>query len=284
MSNEIARYKKKLEKAEKKVRILENMIENRTRKLYVTNIELERKNKELEQFTTIASHDLQEPLRTVLNFINLLDRQYKGKLGSEGNMYIEVIFKATTRMSTLIKGLLNHSLIGNRKGQTTIDCNILINDIKEDLSTRISETNTLLQVDELPKLKGYEIELRLLFQNLLTNAMKFCKKNVTPQIKISAKREDGAWLFSFQDNGIGIADNHKGKIFAIFQRLNSVSEYEGTGIGLAHCQKIINLHGGKIWLESELGKGSNFLFTIPIKYLTSINSVFYECLFPLYSL
>lgn len=265
MDNEIVRYKKKLEKAERKVRILENMIENRTRKLYMANIELERKNKELEQFTAIASHDLQEPLRTVTNFINLLDRQYKEKLGDNGNLYIKVISKATTRMRILIKGLLDYSLIGHRKEQIVIDCNTLMSNLKEDLSARISETNTVLEIVTLPRVKGYEIELRLLFQNLLTNAMKFCKKDVAPQIKISAKEEVGYWCFSFQDNGIGIADNHKERIFAIFQRLNEDSKYEGTGIGLAHCQKIVNLHGGKIWAESEFGKGSNFFFTIPIK-------------------
>ncbi len=130
------------------------------------------------------------------------------------------------------------------------------------MSSRIKDTNTSFEVGSLPKVQGYQTELRLLFQNLITNAIKFRKRDTAPQIKISAQKEKGYWQFEVQDNGIGIADKHKKKIFVIFQRLHTRDEYDGTGIGLAHCQKIVDLHGGKIWVNSTPEKGSAFCFTI----------------------
>ena len=134
--------------------------------------------------------------------------------------------------------------------------------ILQDLATKIKETNTTIDVDVLPEIKGYETELRMLFQNLISNAIKFGTPGIAPKIKISAKEEDG-WTFYIQDNGIGIAEKHKDKIFNVFQRLHSKSEFEGSGIGLAHCKKIIDLHYGDIWVESKPGEGSTFCFTIP---------------------
>ena len=167
-------------------------------------------------------------------------------------------------MSTLIKGLLDYSRIGQDKEPTTVDCNSIIKEIQADFGTIINESQATLDIDELPKLKGYETELRLLFQNLISNAIKFQKKGTVPQIKISAQKENKRWKFSFADNGIGIATEHKQRIFSIFQRLHTKSEYDGTGIGLAHCQKIVDLHGGKIWVESKPNEGSTFYLTIPI--------------------
>ena len=229
-----------------------------------THQTLARKNKELEQFAYIASHDLQEPLRTVNSFVELLMKDYHGKLDHNADTYLQFISQAATRMSTLIKGLLDYSRIGQDKEPTTVDCNSIIKEIQADFGTIINESQATLDIDELPKLKGYETELRLLFQNLISNAIKFQKKGTVPQIKISAQKENKRWKFSFADNGIGIATEHKQRIFSIFQRLHTKSEYDGTGIGLAHCQKIVDLHGGKIWVESKPNEGSTFYLTIPI--------------------
>jgi len=223
---------------------------------------LEYQNSALKQFTYVASHDLQEPLRTVSNFVELLRQQYQGKLDENADHYLRFISEASTRMSELVKGLLDHSLIGGDKELVTVDCNKLLEAIQKDLAAAITETNTSFNIGELPQLKGYKTELRLLFQNLISNAIKFCKPGTTPKINISAKEENG-WTFTIRDNGIGIADNHKEKIFLIFQRLHNKNDYEGTGIGLAHCQKIIELHGGKIWVDSQPNKGSTFYFNIP---------------------
>jgi signal transduction histidine kinase len=224
---------------------------------------LNRTNKELEQFAYIASHDLQEPLRTVMSFVNLLKEDYQGKPDEDTYKYLQFISQSTKRMSSLIKGLLDYSQLGTEKEVSTIDCGQVLNEIKEDLSARIKETNTTLRVDELPQVRAGYTELRLLFQNLINNAIKFQKKKVQPEINITAKQELNHWKFSVQDNGIGIAPEHVEKIFSIFQRLHNRKEYEGTGIGLAHCQKIVDLLGGKIWVESELDKGCTFYFTIP---------------------
>lgn len=224
---------------------------------------LNQTNKELEQFAFIASHDLQEPLRTVLSFTELLKEDYQGNPDDDTYTYLQFISQSTTRMSALIKGLLDYSQLGGEKELSTIDCGQVINEIRDDLSARIKETNTILKVDELPQVKAANTELRLLFQNLINNAIKFQKKNLHPEINITAKQELNHWKFAVQDNGIGIAPEHVEKIFSIFQRLHNRKEYEGTGIGLAHCQKIVDLLGGKIWVESELDKGSTFYFTIP---------------------
>jgi signal transduction histidine kinase len=224
---------------------------------------LNRTNKELEQFAYIASHDLQEPLRTVMSFVDLLKNDYQGKLDEAANQYIHFISRSTKRMSALIKGLLDYSQLGLEKELSILDCGQVLNEIREDLSARINETNTILRVDELPQVRAGYTELRLLFQNLINNAIKFQKKNVQPEINITAKQELNHWKFSVQDNGIGIAPEHVERIFSIFQRLHNGNVYQGTGIGLAHCQKIVDLLGGKIWVESELDKGSTFYFTIP---------------------
>lgn len=226
--------------------------------------ELQNKNIELEQFAYVASHDLQEPLRTVTSFVELLDNDHKGKLGEHGDKYLNFISQASARMSALIKCLLDYSRIGKNRQRVTVDCNKILRQVYDDLGSTIQEMNASIEIDALPILKGFEIELRLLFQNLLTNAIKFRKKGISPLINISAKKMENDWVFSIRDNGIGIDDAHKEKIFVIFQRLHGRNEYEGTGIGLAHCRKIVELHGGKIWVESTLHQGSTFYFTIPI--------------------
>lgn len=225
--------------------------------------QLEIKNKDLEQFAYVASHDLQEPLRTVVGFAKLLERNYGKELDKNANEYLQFISQAALRMSELIKGLLAYSRIGVNRELGWVDCQAILQHSLEDLQAQIEKSGAIIKVKKLPQLKGYSIELRVLFQNLISNAIKFRKEGIVPKIRIAAKEDKDSWTFSVKDNGIGIETEHKEKIFAIFQRLHGRSEYEGTGIGLAHCQKIVDLHGGKIWSESEYGKGSTFYFTIP---------------------
>ena len=231
----------------------------------IKNQELIQKNKELEQFAYIASHDLQEPLRTTASFVELLQRQYKGRLDENADKYLTYLVNASDRMQVLIKDLLDYSLIGSKKTFKKIDCNVLIQEVLMDLGIAIQESKTDIQVEKLPLINGYDIEIKQLFQNLITNAIKFRKKDVVPQIKISANKKDTAWEFAIKDNGIGINEQHKDRIFVIFQRLHTRTVYEGSGIGLSHCKKIVELHDGKIWLESQPGEGTTFYFTIQKK-------------------
>lgn len=227
------------------------------------NSKLTSSNKEIEQFAYIASHDLQEPLRTISNYANLFQKQYKGKLDKDADKYLDIINKATGRMQTLIRDLLDYSRIGQDKKNTDIDCNLLLKDILNDMAIGIAENNATVNIGELPIVNGYLSGLKSLFQNLISNAIKFRKSDVNPMVTISAKTKGRVWVFEIKDNGIGIDKAFYDKLFIIFQRLHNKTEYPGTGIGLAHCNKIVELHGGKIWVESEPGKGSAFYFTIP---------------------
>lgn len=249
--------KKKLENQIKEINInLEKKVEQRT-------AELETKNKELEQFAYVASHDLQEPLRTMYSFVGFLKEEYFGRLDENANSYLNYIFQASERMQTLIKDLLDYSRIGRKITLQDVDCNLILADVLADLSSAIEETKAKISViDALPVVRGYATELKQLFQNLISNSIKFHKDNVPPAVTISGKKKSAWWEFSFIDNGIGIEKQHHERIFIIFQRLHSRTEYEGSGIGLSHCKKIVELHGGKLWVESKLGKGSNFQFTI----------------------
>jgi light-regulated signal transduction histidine kinase (bacteriophytochrome) len=224
---------------------------------------LETKNKELEQFVYIASHDLQEPLQTVQDFTTLVYDKFKETIDDETDRYFNFIFGANQRMRSLITGLLNYGLIGKKEIKQTVDCNKLINDVITDLGSSLKNSNVIFNCEKLPVIECHPSELRLLFQNLISNAIKFRKKDVNPIITIAARRKLGYWEFYVKDNGIGISDKHKEKVFVIFQRLHSRDKFDGAGIGLAHCKKIIELHGGDIWLESEESKGSTFYFTIP---------------------
>ena len=225
--------------------------------------ELERKNIELEQFVYIASHDLQEPLNTITSFISLIEEEYKDKLDKEGGAYINYIRESANRMTMLITDILEYSRIGRKSQFEIMDCNEIVKQVIHDMHATIFETNTKIVCDKLPLIRGYPIEIRLLFQNLLSNAIKFRKKNISPNIKISICEENEYWHFTIEDNGIGINEKHKDKVFVIFQRLHNTRKYDGTGIGLAHCKKIIELHHGKIWVESIEDEGSKFHFTLP---------------------
>ncbi|WP_010232100.1 ATP-binding protein [Gillisia marina] len=199
--------------------------------------QLKSKNKELEQFSYITSHDLQEPLRTVLSFIDLIQEDYSDKLDEELNVYLKYISDASNRMSSLIKSLLDYSRIGHKGDLKSIDCNILLEGVTADLKYKIDKSQAEISFNELPTVEGFNLELRLLFQNLITNAIKFRKKTDKPKIDISFEDKRSHWQFNIADNGIGIRDEFQDKIFVIFQRLHNREEYDGTGIGLSHCKK-----------------------------------------------
>lgn len=232
-------------------------------KLEVKNKELERKNRELEEFAYVASHDLQEPLRTISSFVDLLEQQYKGKLDDKADKYLSYITHSSNRMKVFITDLLEYSRIGNEKKSAKIDCNDTIAEVLADLDTLIKETGTQITVGTLPVISGYPTEIKQLFQNLVSNAIKFRKKNISPIINIIAIQRKDNWEFVIADNGIGIDRKHFDRIFVIFQRLHTRNDYQGSGIGLSHCKKIVELHKGKIWLESNPGIGTTFYFTIP---------------------
>jgi len=223
---------------------------------------LEGKNHELEQFAFIASHDLQEPLSTVSSFVELLNQEYRGKLDDDAHTYLRFILESTQRMRNLIHGLLEYSRLGKGRSIERVDCNEILKSVLEDLQGVISEKQGKIKRDPLPTLNGHPVELRQLFANLIGNALKYCKEGVTPVINISSRKQNGIWEFKFKDNGIGIDEKFHEKIFIIFQRLHNNQDYEGTGIGLAHCRKIVELHNGRIWVESIPDKGSEFYFTI----------------------
>lgn len=225
--------------------------------------QLVQKNRELEQFAYVASHDLQEPLRTTSSFVDLLQKDYKGKLDAKADKYLTFITQSTERMKVLIHDLLEYSRIGRKKELTPVDCNILLKEIIADLDAVIKENNATVSFDRLPVINGYSTEMKQLFQNLISNAIKFHKPDEQPQISISGIKENGHWKFVCRDNGIGIPPEHRERIFVIFQRLHTRNQYEGSGIGLANCKKIVELHGGNIWVESLPGEGSTFHFTIP---------------------
>lgn len=224
--------------------------------------ELANKNRELEQFAYIASHDLQEPLRTILNCSMILSRAHADKLDDHGKKTLAFITDASSRMSQLIKGLLDYSRLGKESPLTRISPSTILQDIQSDLALRIEETGATIHVADLPAINGYETEFRALMQNLITNAIKFKKPDTKPVVNISASPKGAGWQFSIQDNGIGIAEEHLDKVFKIFQRIHNRNQYEGHGIGLAHCQKIAELHRGNIWVESKLDQGSTFHFTV----------------------
>ena len=231
--------------------------------LEMQNKELERKNKELEQFAYVASHDLQEPLRTISSFVGLFEQQYKGNLDDKADKYLTYIAQSSTRMRVLITDLLEYSRIGSKKELAQVDCSVVLKEVLDDLNIAITESNATIVADQLPVVTGYPTEIKQLFQNLLFNAIKFRKKDTAPVIWVNARQIGNNWQFEFADNGIGIAREHHDRIFIIFQRLHTRNEYAGSGIGLSHCRKIVELHKGKIWLKSIPGEGTSFYFTIP---------------------
>ncbi|MEX1666914.1 sensor histidine kinase [Zhongshania arctica] len=219
-------------------------------------------NQEIEQFVYIASHDLQEPLRTVASFVDLLVEHNVEQQDEQLKIFHGFILESIQRMRDLVTGLLDYSRLGAESKWEEVDCQKLLGCVCNDLAARIDETHAEIHYTDLPCIEGRRTELGMLFQNLISNGIKFSRQGVTPRVHISAERSGNTWLFCVRDNGIGIKKDHFDKIFNIFQRLNNRDDFEGSGIGLAHCKKIVQMHGGNIWLESLVGEGSTFYFSL----------------------
>lgn len=228
--------------------------------------ELSRSNRDLEQFAYVASHDLQEPLRMVASYVELLERRYKNKLDKDANEFIAYAVDGANRMKGLIQDLLSYSRVGTQaKEFTPVNCSELFELVLSDLKLLIQETGVSVTCDEspLPTVVADALQLAQVLENLVRNAIKFRGEH-NPGVRLSVKAEGRYWIFSVKDNGIGIKPAYFERIFVIFQRLHSKEKYPGTGIGLAVCKRIVERHRGKIWVESEEGKGSTFYFSIPI--------------------
>jgi two-component system sensor histidine kinase/response regulator len=242
---------------------LEAKIVERTTVIEERSLQLTRSNAELEQFVYSASHDLQEPLRTMTSFLQLLERRNPDNLDAESKQFIQFAIKCSENMRNLINGLLEYSQVTLKEKQFQgIDCNLLVRRILEQLNGSITASGAKVEIQPLPEVYGEPTLLGQLFQNLIGNALKFCDKK-SPRVEVGSSQREGEWLFWVKDNGIGIEPRFFRQIFRLFQRLHSREEYAGAGLGLAVCQKTVELHGGRIWCESEFGKGSQFYFTIP---------------------
>lgn len=254
--------KKRTEDLKKLVDIRTNELENKMQDLAIANEKLSKSNKELEEFAYITSHDLQEPLTTINGFAQLLKKKSDQLGNKEFEKYIDIIDDSSQRMKNLIKDLLIYSKIGSNKVMELTDLNKLIQDIESDMTNKISTSNAKVNYNNLPTINCFKLEVRLLFQNLISNAIKFQSKTVHPIIDINFIERENEFEFEVKDNGIGIEQKNADKIFNIFQRLHTKQEYNGTGIGLSHSKKIVELHSGKIWVKSKIGVGSSFYFTI----------------------
>jgi light-regulated signal transduction histidine kinase (bacteriophytochrome) len=250
---------------------LEQRVKDRTQELEERARELARSNAELQQFAYVASHDLQEPLRMVTSYTQLLASRYDQKLGSEADYFLKYIVEGATRMGKLIEDILAYSLFDpKKKDYKMIDCEAVLTSALRNLENSIQESGAKITHDSLPAIEGVPAQLTQVFQNLIGNAIKF-RSAESPEIHISAERpfqvpnNSMEWLFSVRDNGIGLPQEYGEQIFDVFKRLHLRHEYPGTGIGLAICKKVIEGHAGRIWVKSQHGKGSTFFFTIPSK-------------------
>ncbi|HEY9601515.1 MAG TPA: CHASE3 domain-containing protein [Allocoleopsis sp.] len=242
---------------------LEAKVQERTSELQEANVNLLHSNRELEQFAYVASHDLQEPLRAVNSYAQLIVRKYQGNLDAKADKYLAYIMDGATRMQQLIDDLLSFSRVGTRgKSLEPTDGEAVLSQVLDNLQIAIAQSHAVVTHDPLPTIMGDEIQLIQLLQNLIGNAIKF-RREEPPNVHVSAEPRENEWIFSVRDNGIGMEPEYFDRIFMIFQRLHSRSEYPGTGIGLAVCKKIVERHGGRIWLESTPGVGTTFFFTIP---------------------
>ena len=234
-----------------------------SRELKLNNRQLKRSNAELEQFAYVASHDLQEPLRTIAGYTQLLQRRFAHKLDKEATEYIDFAVGGVKRMQALICDLLTYSRVSSRSDAfVPVDLNEVMKQVLSNLEYAIDEAQALVQVNPLPELPGDPVQLTQLLQNLLSNALKFRYEGRPVEVRIAAQRDGVFWRITVQDNGIGIAAEHSEKIFVIFQRINGQERYSGTGIGLAICKRVVERHGGVIWVESTPGLGTSCHFTL----------------------
>ncbi|WP_192257431.1 sensor histidine kinase [Mesorhizobium silamurunense] len=244
---------------------LEQRVAEKTRELDLRASELARSNVELERFAYVASHDLQEPLRMVASYTQLLGRRYKGRLDADADEFIHFAVDGAARMQALINDLLAYSRVSTQANAfEAIDCNVVVERALANLHAAQVENRAIIRKPELPTIVADNFQMVQLFQNLIGNAIKF-RRDQIPEVDIAARREGQEWVFSVSDNGIGIDPKYIDRLFAIFKRLHTRAEYPGTGIGLAICKKVVERHGGRIWVESELDRGSAFFFTLPCR-------------------
>jgi PAS domain S-box-containing protein len=228
------------------------------------NAALTQSNEDLQQFAYSASHDLQEPLRMVLAYGEMLKKKFGGVLDAKGEEYLSFVLEGATRMEQLLSDLraYTRASTADKEPRQLIDADVVLKKTLGSIDSLIKESGAVITQTHLPQIRIHEFQLEQLFQNLISNAIRYCSRE-TPLINVRAEKQGHEWLFSIQDNGIGIDPQYKEQIFGLFKRLHTTSEYPGTGMGLAICQRIVQRAGGRIWVESELGKGSTIFFTLP---------------------
>jgi two-component system, sensor histidine kinase and response regulator len=242
---------------------LEAQVHDRTAVLEERSLQLSKSNEELQQFAYVASHDLQEPLRTIVSYLQLLDLRYSGAFDAEAKTFMGFVVSAAKHMRDLISGLLEYSKVSSlERAFEDVDCGPLLDRVLENLKASILDKKARVLRGNLPSVRGDPLLLELLFQNLIANALKFNNRR-DPTVEVAAEPRGEEWLFWVKDNGIGMESKYLDRIFIIFQRLHNREDYPGTGLGLAVCKKTVERHGGRIWCESEPGKGSCFYFTVP---------------------
>lgn len=240
-----------------KLTLQDEKIRDREAQLIASNLELER-------FAYVASHDLQEPMRMVASFTGLLKKKYADQFDDKGQQYMDIIIQSSERMQALIRDLLEYSRIESEtSGFQDTNCTEILRVVKENIGETIKETDAIITADGLPVIYVNPVRLTRLLQNLIGNAIKYRDPIRSPEIHVGVSKRNGDWLFSVSDNGIGMKEEYLEQIFVIFKRLHTAETYQGTGIGLAVCKKIVDSFGGRIWADSKSGEGSTFYFTVP---------------------
>lgn len=248
---------------ERSLELSSKELNEKNHQIEAQKLELERSNTELEHFAYIASHDLQEPLRTVQSYLQLIKRRYGSKLDQDAEEFMAFAVEGATRMRQLIEDLLTYARVASRAKPLEVTAvGDVVDEVVKSLEVRLKEKDAVIEKDDLPTVMADRRQLGQLLQNLIANAVKFQQKGSTPRVRIAAEKKGDEWIVSVKDNGIGIKPEYQEKIFVLFQRLHSREEYDGTGVGLAVCKKIVERHGGRIWVKSQLGEGATFFFTL----------------------
>lgn len=266
IKKEFEKQKFKAEALQKSTKLTEKHLISSVEELEEKNIELNKyikSNIKLENFAYVASHDLKTPLRTILNYINLLREMKNDQLDEQGNLFLSFIFDSSKRLERLIDDMLAYSIVGTNGAIELVDINKVVLNCMNDLQVLISEKNATITFDILPHIKVFKTDITSLFRNIISNSIKYSKQNTPPILKIGFEETNNAFVFSFADNGIGFDIKKTDKMFQMFQRLENALSSEGTGIGLALCKKIVELHKGEIWVDSQIDVGSTFYFSIP---------------------